>query len=135
MQLKPFFPPSANQANVQKKAEEEIQKSSKSKTSVATHFESTLKSTKGSGNFLKGKARAEMEQGFGVDLSNVKIHTNSSSTQMNNELGAHAFTNGNDIFFNSRKFNPTSKEGKHLLAHELTHALQQNGPGIKKSNK
>jgi Domain of unknown function (DUF4157) len=42
-------------------------------------------------------------------------------------LGAQAFTNGNDIYFNNGKYNPNSKDGKHLLAHELTHTVQQSG--------
>jgi hypothetical protein len=44
---------------------------------------------------------------------------------MNRELNAHAFTNGNNIYFNSGKFNPESYSGRRLLAHELTHVVQQ----------
>jgi hypothetical protein len=70
--------------------------------------------------------RNEMEMGFGADFSQVNIHTGSQAVQMNKELGAQAFTHGKDIYFNERKYNPYSNEGKHLLAHELTHTIQQN---------
>jgi hypothetical protein len=76
--------------------------------------------------------RAEMEGGFGADFSNVNIHTGSEAIQLSKELGAQAFTHGNDVYFNEGKYNPNSKEGKHLLAHELTHTVQQNGVVEKK---
>jgi len=68
-----------------------------------------------------------MESGFGADFSDVKIHTDTNAVQMSQELGAQAFTNGNDVYFNKGKYNPDSREGKHLLAHELTHTIQQTG--------
>ena len=67
----------------------------------------------------------EMESGFGTDFSGVRIHNDSNAVQMNQELGSQAFTNGNDIYFNEGKYNPESDSGKHLLAHELTHTVQQ----------
>ena len=48
-------------------------------------------------------------------------------------LGAQAFTSKNDIFFNRNRFNPTTRKGEHLLAHELTHTIQQNGPATRPS--
>lgn len=89
--------------------------------------ESTLSSSKGKGSKMEPNIRNEMETGFGRDLSNVNIHTGSDAVQMNQELCAKAFTNGNDIYFNRGEYNPSSKEGKHLLAHELTHTVQQGG--------
>jgi len=68
-----------------------------------------------------------MENRFGTDFSEVKIHTGSQAIQMSRELNAQAFTVGNDIYFNEGKYNPSSDAGKHLLAHELTHTVQQNG--------
>ncbi len=67
-----------------------------------------------------------MESSFGTDFSGVRIHNDSSSVQMNKDLQAQAFTNGSDIYFNSGKYDTNSKGGKHLLAHELTHVVQQN---------
>ena len=92
-----------------------------------SNFESKLNNSKNKGNPIPENTRAFMESRFGADFSNVKIHTDSNSVQMNKELNAQAFTNGNDIYFNSGKFNPESSSGKHLLAHELTHVVQQNG--------
>lgn len=90
-------------------------------------LESTLSSTKGSGSALPEDTRAQMESAIGSDFSAVRVHTGSSATQMNKDLGAQAFTHGNDIYFNSGKYDTGSKDGKQLLAHELTHVVQQNG--------
>lgn len=88
-------------------------------------FESKLADTKGKGSKMDAQTQSEMESGFGADFSNVNIHTDDQAAQMSNDIGAQAFTNGNDIYFNQGKYNPQSEEGKHLLAHELTHTLQQ----------
>ena len=71
-----------------------------------------------------------MEGAFGTDFSSVRVHTDSSAVQMNKELGAQAFTNGSDIYFNEGKFDTGSSGGQHLLAHELTHTVQQGDNGI-----
>lgn len=88
-------------------------------------LENTLNASKGSGAPLPDSIRQEMESGFGNDFSKVKIHTGSHAVQMNQELSAKAFTHGNDIYFNKGTYNPSSKDGKRLLAHELTHTVQQ----------
>ena len=85
----------------------------------------SLSASKGSGGKMDTATLQEMNTGFGTDFSNVNIHTGSSAVQMNKDLGAQAFTNGNDVYFNEGKYNPQSTEGKHLLAHELTHTVQQ----------
>ncbi|MBL4604878.1 MAG: DUF4157 domain-containing protein [Flavobacteriaceae bacterium] len=89
------------------------------------NIESKLANSKGGGSQLDKETKTEMESGFGADFSNVRVHTDSTSVGMNQELGAQAFTNGNDIYFNQGRYNPGSESGKHLLAHELTHTLQQ----------
>lgn len=81
----------------------------------------------GGGLHLDTEINAEMSSKIGTDFSNVRIHTDSSAIEMNQDLGAHAFTHGNDIYFNKGEFNPYQTKGKHLLAHELTHVTQQNG--------
>jgi hypothetical protein len=90
-------------------------------------IESDLNSSKGGGNGMDKNTKREMESGFGANFSNVNIHTDSKAVQMSEQLGAQAFTHGNDVYFNKGKYNPNSKEGKHLLAHELTHTIQQTG--------
>jgi hypothetical protein len=89
------------------------------------NLESNLNSSKGGGSPLPQNTKTEMESGFGADFSNVKVHTDSNAVQMNKQLGSQAFATGNDIYFNEGKFNPSSQSGKHLLAHELTHTVQQ----------
>ncbi len=89
------------------------------------NLESRLQSTKGQGTPMDNKTRNEMECGFGKDFSGVKLHTGGEATQLSNDLNAQAFTHGRDIYFNEGKYNPDSSSGKHLLAHELTHTVQQ----------
>nr|WP_319266276.1 DUF4157 domain-containing protein [uncultured Draconibacterium sp.] len=87
--------------------------------------EQLLAESRGAGSALDSKIQTEMESGFGADFSGVKIHTDSRAVQMNKDLGARAFTSGNDVYFNSGNYKPQSNQGKKLLAHELTHTLQQ----------
>ncbi len=86
---------------------------------------SQIQSAKGGGLPMEDSIKSEMESGFGHDFSNVRIHTGSGASNMNKSLGAKAFTTGNDIFFNEGEYQPNAKSGKQLLAHELTHTLQQ----------
>ena|GEM_PF-1101107 len=88
-------------------------------------LESQLSQSQGGGTPLPTAARQEMEAGFGSDFSSVRVHTDSQAVQLSRQLGAQAFTKGNDLYFNSGRYNPTSSEGKRLLAHELTHTIQQ----------
>jgi hypothetical protein len=90
-------------------------------------IETSLSASKGSGAPLPDNTRTQMESAFNTDFSQVRIHQESDAVAMNKSLGAHAFTTGNDIYFNAGKYAPTNKDGQHLLAHELTHVVQQNG--------
>lgn len=85
-----------------------------------------IQETKGSGASLGTSTKNFMESRFGTDFSSVRIHTDSQAVALSSELNAQAFTVGNDVYFNSGKYSPESGEGKHLLAHELTHVVQQN---------
>lgn len=96
--------------------------------------ESSLASSKGGGSSLPAASKTEMESGLGADFSNVKIHTGSNAVQMSKDLNAQAFTHGADIYFNENKFNPDTSSGKHLLAHELTHTMQQGAAGVQKKS-
>jgi len=89
--------------------------------------EKGINSTKGSGQSLTPEVQEEMGSKMGTDLGNVKVHTGSNAVQMSSDIRAKAFTHGNDIYFNQGQYNPSSNEGKHLLAHELTHTVQQSG--------
>jgi hypothetical protein len=81
------------------------------------------------GSKLPGGVLHEMSGALGYDFSTVKIHTDRDAQEMSEQLGAQAFTHGADIYFNSGKYDPQSQEGKWLLAHELTHVVQQRGSG------
>jgi hypothetical protein len=91
-----------------------------------------INSTRGSGSNMDRPTQSFMESRFGSDFSGVKIHTGDDAVQMSRELNAQAFTVGSDIYFNSGKYNPSSESGKHLLAHELTHTVQQGGTAMLK---
>ena len=66
-----------------------------------------------------------MEPRFGADFSGVRIHTGSEAAQLNREVSAQAFTHGQDIYLGEGKTDVASAQGKQLLAHELTHTIQQ----------
>lgn len=116
------------EANTQMKSEDDsdIQaKFKKNKKNKKSDITSDLKSSKGGGQKMDAETQSTMEDGFGTDLSGVNIHTDSTAVGMNQDLGSKAFTNGADIYFNEGQYDPGSKEGQTLLAHELTHTMQQ----------
>ncbi|MFP4124890.1 MAG: DUF4157 domain-containing protein [Coleofasciculus sp.] len=84
-------------------------------------LESRLNASKGGGSPLSEGVRGFMEPRFGADFSGVRVHTGGEAVQMNQELGAQAFTHGNHIYFGAGK-EPGNNE---LTAHELTHFVQQ----------
>ena len=92
--------------------------------SADPEFEQKL-SESGSGSSLPAETRQQMEQGFGADFGNVRIHKGAEAEKLNQQVNARAFTHGSDIFFNKNEFQPGSKKGQRLIAHELTHTLQQ----------
>lgn len=113
-----------------------INRSEKSRSPIVTNkVESTLLKNAHSGSTLPENIRSKMENGFGKDFSDVKIHLDAEAREANQSLNANAFTYGNHIYFNAGKFNPDSKKGQELLAHELTHVIQQgntSGLGIQR---
>src|SRR5262249_5764851 len=78
------------------------------------------------------EVRRFMEPRFRADFSTVKIHTDDRAATLSRQLNAQAFTTGNHIFFGRNRFKPESVEGKTLIAHELTHTIQQ-GAAIQRS--
>lgn len=111
---------------------ETIQTKATGRPDAKASLSNQLKSSKGKGSPLPDSTRSEMEDSFGVDFGKVRVHSDSQAVHMNRQLSAQAFTNEQDIYFNTGKFDPESKEGKHLLAHELTHTVQQGGGEIKR---
>jgi hypothetical protein len=79
----------------------------------------------GAGVPLDAPIRAFFEPHFGVDLANVRVHTDDAADRATSSIGARAFTLGSDIAFARNEFAPETTNGKHLVAHELTHVIQQ----------
>lgn len=83
----------------------------------------------GGGSSLDSSTRTDMEGRFGADFSDVKVHTDGAADASARSVNAHAYTVGNNIVFQRDKYDPGSDSGKHMLAHELTHVVQQrSGP-------
>lgn len=110
--------------------EEPVQAKGGTGSDVSAGFKSQLTSTRGSGQPLPDTTKSSMESGFGRDFGNVRVHTGGNAVQMSKEVGAQAFTHGSDIYFNEGKYDTGSTQGKRLLAHELTHTIQQ-GASVK----
>ncbi|MDC0832587.1 hypothetical protein CKA32_000476 [Geitlerinema sp. FC II] len=103
----------------------ELARQSNDNTEVAPEIEAAIERQRGSGQALDNGVRHQMESAFGVDFRRVHIHTDTESDLLNRSLEARAFTVGSDIFFSQGEYAPGSTSGKELLAHELTHVVQQ----------
>jgi hypothetical protein len=88
---------------------------------VSDGLASRIQASRGSGSPLDDGTRSKMEGGFGTSFDRVRVHTDGESDSLNRKLGAKAFTTGNDIYFR----HDTSPSDHGLLAHELTHVVQQ----------
>ena len=85
-----------------------------------------------SGRPLPESMKRFMEPRFRADFSKVRIHTGDKAAALNREVGARAFAFGNQVFFGKDRFKPETAEGKELIAHELTHTIQQ-GAAVQRS--
>lgn len=94
---------------------------------VTPEVESNIQSARGSGQALDSTVRSRMEPVFNADFGSVRVHTGSRADALSRTLSARAFTTGQDIFFREGEYNPASSTGQELLAHELTHVVQQGG--------
>ena len=116
------------QRQVEEEEEEEMlqAKSSEDATSEVSYgLESQINVIKGVGRPLGESERAYFEPRFGADFSKVRIHTNTQAAKTAQALNAQAFTLGYDIVFGRGHYVPEETEGRRLLAHELTHTIQQ----------
>ena len=86
---------------------------------------SQINGARGGGQALDAHVQTQMGSATGHDFSDVKVHTDPQAHTLNQQLGAKAFTTGRDIFFRSGAYDPGSSGGQELLAHELTHVVQQ----------
>lgn len=88
--------------------------------------EASIQTARGQGQSLPKNFQKPLEQAFNADFSPVRIHTDTQADRLNQSLQAKAFTTGKDIFFRQGEYNPSSQQGQELVAHELTHVIQQN---------
>ncbi|MDZ8069033.1 MAG: DUF4157 domain-containing protein [Nostoc sp. DedQUE08] len=102
-----------------------VQRQSEAAMTGAPDLEASINQARGGGQVMADNIRHPMEQAFGADFSRVKVHTDGLSDQLNRSIQARAFTTGQDVFFRSGEYNPGSRGGQELLAHELTHVVQQ----------
>src|SRR2546423_13678847 len=79
------------------------------------------------GRPLEPALRQDMEQRFGYDFSRVRVHSGAAAEQSAQDVNAHAYTVGHNMVFGAGRFAPGTHEGRRLMAHELTHVVQQTG--------
>lgn len=90
---------------------------------ISAGLTSRIESKRGSGSSLDSSTQQSMEAGFGTSFADVRVHADAESDSLNRSVGAKAFTVGSDIFYSRN----ASTSDKDLLAHELTHVVQQGG--------
>ena len=94
-------------------------------------LDTAINSARGGGQSLDAGLQRSMGQAMGADFSGVKVHTDAQSDQLNQSIQAKAFTTGQDVFFRQGAYDPGSRGGQELIAHELTHVVQQNGGTVR----
>lgn len=124
---------------VQRQEEEEeiqtkpfVQRRSDGSFNATPEMESRLAAGQGNGQPLPGGVRSFMEDRFGADFSGVRVHTDPAAAGLSHQIQAQAFTYGNDIYLGTGRYEPGTGAGKRLLAHELTHVVQQNHTKVQK---
>ncbi len=92
-------------------------------------FEQQLQAARGRGQPLPPALKEDFETKFGADFGGVRVHADAHAGELNRSIAADAFTAGRDVFFRQGVYDPGSRDGQKLIAHELTHVLQQAADG------
>jgi hypothetical protein len=92
---------------------------------VSGDVEKQIQAARGGGQRLPEEIRASVEPVYGHDFSDVRVHADADASRLATQLSAKAFTTGRDVFFREGDYRPDSDDGKKLIAHELTHVVQQ----------
>jgi hypothetical protein len=100
---------------------------------VPSTVEGAIQEKRGGGQGLDTGVRRQMEGALGADFSGVRVHADTQADSLNRSLSARAFTTGNDIFFRQGAYEPGSSTGRELIAHELTHVVQQDGDKVRRA--
>ncbi|YAF95386.1 MAG: DUF4157 domain-containing protein [Nodularia sp. CChRGM 3473] len=112
-----------------------VQRVSDGGMAATPDLEASIQRAKGSGQPLSDNIRQPMEQAFGADFSGVKVHADAQSDELNQSIQAKAFTTGQDIFFRQGAYNPGTQGGQELIAHELTHVMQQSDGLVQRNSR
>ncbi len=102
-----------------------VQRKAEGLPDTGANVAAEIENSRSSGQPLPLTVRRFMEPRFNADFRNVRVHTNEKAAALNNRIGARAFAIGNQIFFGRDQFQPETSEGRELIAHELTHTIQQ----------
>jgi len=94
---------------------------------VTPAINAEIRSLQGGGQSLSGAQRGFFEPQLKMDLSSVRVHNDMRAANAARLINARAFTLGSDVVFGAGEYSPDAPSGKRLLAHELTHVVQQNG--------
>lgn len=89
-----------------------------------------IKRERGGGQPLDTALQKQASEAMGRDLSRVRVHTSPEAHDLSRQLGAKAFTTGQDVFFREGAYDPHSSDGQELVAHELTHVVQQSSGAV-----
>ena len=101
---------------------------------VDPQVEQSIQQKQGGGQALPNSLRTSMEGAFGADFSGVRVHNDTEADSLNDSMQARAFTTGQDIYLRKGEYKPGSSTGQELLAHELTHVVQQNPVAIERDS-
>ena len=101
---------------------------------ASSDLESAINQARGSGQPLNAGLQQSMGQAMRADFSGVRVHTDTQSDQLNQSIQARAFTTGQDVFFRQGAYQPENRAGQKLIAHELTHVIQQNSGAVRRQS-
>lgn len=100
---------------------------------ISPDVEHSIQDERGGGHGLDHGVRRQMESSFGANFSGVRVHTDHRADSLSHNLSARAFTTGQDIFFRQGAYQPDNSTGRELIAHELTHVVQQGGDQVRRA--
>lgn len=112
--------------------EKKLQRKGNGTPAVTTNIQTAIQNKTAGGQALSNDVRGYMEPRFNANFSKVRVHHDAESASLNKQLSARAFTYQNHVFFSKNQYQPHNSDGKQLLAHELTHTIQQ-GHAIQRS--
>jgi hypothetical protein len=104
-----------------------VQRAAAGPTEVDDEIAGQISASRGSGAALDEGIADRAGQALGQDFTNVNVHTDGAADNLSRSLSAKAFTTGSDIYFREGAYQPATSDGQRLIAHELTHVVQQGG--------